>query len=66
MILLRGSVDDVVPVVQAEDFTAAARARGDDARARTVEGAGHFDVVAPFAPAWPLVAEAIASLVSRR
>jgi acetyl esterase/lipase len=65
-ILVRGAFDDVVPLVQAEDFAAAARARGDDVRTRTVEGAGHFDVVAPFSPAWTVVADAIASMVSRR
>jgi acetyl esterase/lipase len=65
-VLLRGSMDDVVPAEQAESFVAAARARGDDARSRTFDGAGHFDLVAPFSPAWPEVAREISAMLARR
>ncbi|HEV2733554.1 MAG TPA: alpha/beta fold hydrolase, partial [Longimicrobiaceae bacterium] len=50
--LVQGDRDPTVPVAQATGFEAAARAAGDDARVVLLEGAGHFDVVAPFAPAW--------------
>ena len=65
-VLLRGSEDDVVGAEQAEAFAAAASARGDASRARTLPGAGHFDLVAPFSPVWPEVAREITSLLSRR
>ncbi len=60
--LVQGSLDSTVPAAQATGFEAAARAAGDDARVVLVEGAGHFDVVAPFAPAWAAVERAILSL----
>ncbi len=61
--LVQGDRDPIVPVAQATAFEAAARAAGDDARVVLVEGAGHFDVVAPFAPAWAEVERAIRSLM---
>jgi acetyl esterase/lipase len=61
--LVQGDRDTTVPVAQATGFEAAARAAGDDARVVLVEGAGHFDVVAPFAPAWAEVERAIRSLI---
>ena len=64
--LLRGSLDDVVPAAQAENFAAAARARGDDAEARTIDGAGHFDLVAPFSAAWPEVAREVSAMLATR
>jgi pimeloyl-ACP methyl ester carboxylesterase len=60
--LVQGSRDPIVPVEQATGFEAAARAAGDDARTVLVEGAGHFDVAAPFAPAWREVERAVRSL----
>ncbi len=61
--LVQGDRDPTVPVAQATGFEAAARAAGDDARTVLVQGAGHFDVVAPFAPAWAEVERAIRSLI---
>jgi len=61
--LVHGTLDSTVPLEQARAFEAAARERGDDARVLPVEGAGHFDVVAPFAPAWRTVERAVLSLL---
>lgn len=61
--LVQGDRDTTVPVAQATGFEAAARAAGDDARVVLLKGAGHFDVVAPFAPAWAEVERAIRSLI---
>nr|MBA2572891.1 alpha/beta hydrolase [Gemmatimonadota bacterium] len=52
------------PVEQSRTLEARARAQGDDAQLWLLEGAGHFDVIAPFAPAWRRVEEAVRSLLS--
>jgi len=57
--LLHGHLDSVVPLAQSERFAARARAAGDVAVVEVIEGAGHFDPIAPFAPAWPTVEAAV-------
>jgi len=57
--LVSGSADPIVPPAQAEAYVRAARAAGADARGVPVPGAGHFDVIAPFAPAWGTVLEQV-------
>lgn len=64
--LLHGSADAIVPVEQSTRFAARARSLGDGAVVDVVEGAGHFDLIAPFAPAWPRVEAAVRSLVQPR
>jgi acetyl esterase/lipase len=64
--LVHGARDAIVPVEQSRRYVARARERGDDAQLRLVEGAGHFDLIAPFAPAWTAVEEAVRSLLSTR
>lgn len=61
--LVHGTGDAIVPIAQSEQFAAHAIALGDDARVIRVDGAGHFDVIAPFAPAWPTVLAAVRSLL---
>jgi hypothetical protein len=39
---------------------------GDDARVVRVEGAGHLDVIAAFAPAWHSVLAAVRELLDGR
>lgn len=65
VVLVQGGADPTVPRSQAETFAARARERGDDARVRVLEWAGHFDVVAPTSPAWPAVEEAVRLLARR-
>jgi acetyl esterase/lipase len=62
---VHGGLDPVVPLEQSRRYEARARAAGDDARLRAVEGAGHFDVIAPHAPAYRAVEEAVRELTAR-
>lgn len=63
--LVHGALDPIVPLAQSERFAERARVAGDDAQVRVVEGAGHFDVIAPFAPAWGTVERAVRELLAR-
>jgi len=62
--LIHGTKDPLVPVEQSSHFATEARRRGDDAKSLPIEGAGHFDLVAPFAPAWATVERTVLELVS--
>lgn len=62
--LVHGSLDRIVLPEQSEAFAKRATAGGDDAQVLTINDAGHFDLVAPFAPAWSTVERAIRSLVA--
>lgn len=62
--LLHGVLDPIVPVEQSGRFAERARALGDDSQVWLVEGAGHFDVIAPFAPAGARVEEAVRALAA--
>jgi acetyl esterase/lipase len=64
--LLHGALDPIVPVAQSRSFAAQARAKGDDAQLVLIENAGHFDVIAPFAPAWASVEQAVLQLLARK
>jgi pimeloyl-ACP methyl ester carboxylesterase len=64
--LLHGSLDQFVPVEQSLGFAMRAKEKGDDVEVSLIEGAGHFDLIAPFAPAWPRVEQAVVSLLSGR
>lgn len=61
--LVHGGSDPTVPVEQSREHAERARARGDDARLEIIEGAGHFDVIAPFTPAWRSVERAARELL---
>ncbi len=63
-ILITGSLDWLVPPALGEEYVALAKQSGDDAKMTTVEGAGHFEVIAPGTAAWPTVEKAVLSLVS--
>ncbi len=60
--LVTGSLDNVVPPAFGDDYAAKARLKGDDAAHTLVEGAGHFEVIAPSTEAFRVVVEAIRSL----
>jgi acetyl esterase/lipase len=61
--IVHGREDRIVPVGLSEAYVAAARAKGDAARLVAVDGAGHFDVIAPTSKAWLRVEEAVRTLV---
>jgi acetyl esterase/lipase len=61
--LVHGREDAIVPLEQS--VIHAARIRAEDGRAQRhiLDEAGHFDLIAPFAPAWSTVRETILSLL---
>lgn len=61
---VHGAADPIVPVAQSRALLDRMRAAGESAELTVVEGAGHFDVVAPQAKAWDAVVKAIRSLCS--
>ena len=62
-ILIWGEHEDFVPQPLAERYVAAAIRAGDRARLTLVPAVGHFETASPFTSAWPVVHEAIRSLV---
>lgn len=60
--IVHGRADRIVPLALSESFVAAARAKGDAASLDAVDGAGHFDVIAPTSKAWARVEEAVQSI----
>lgn len=60
--LVQGALDTIVRPEQSQRFAAKARAHGDDARVVMIDAAGHFDVIAPFAPAFEKVRRAVVEL----
>ena len=61
--LLAGYLDKTVTMDQASSFATKAHAKGDDAQRTLLEREGHFDVLAPTAPAWHHVIGAIRNLL---
>jgi acetyl esterase/lipase len=61
--LVHGKLDLIVPVEQSRNFVTQAKAKGDDAQLLLLEDAGHFDLIAPFSPAFATVKQAILSLL---
>ncbi|MEO5618772.1 MAG: alpha/beta hydrolase [Candidatus Eisenbacteria bacterium] len=64
--LVHGTADKVVPIEQSHEFGRRASARGDDARYVAVEGAGHFDLIAPTSGAWTAVEREVVELLFGR
>lgn len=59
-LLVTGARDPDVPPEYVDRYAVRARAVGDDATHVTVPGAGHFEVVAPWAPQWEEIGPVIA------
>ncbi len=64
--LIHGATDQIVPSDFARNFQAAAKKKGDRVRLTIIEGAGHFEVIAPQSSTWPAVEEAIRTLLRLR
>lgn len=62
-VLITGSLDWLIPPALGDEYVALARKAGDDAQMKVIEGAGHFEVIAPTTQAWPAVEQAVLSLV---
>jgi acetyl esterase/lipase len=61
--LVTGSLDAVVPPAFGDDYVLRARREGDDATHAIVEGAGHFEGIAPATGAFRVVLEATRRLL---
>jgi acetyl esterase/lipase len=62
-ILITGSLDWLVSPALGEEYAMLAKKSGDEAQTTVIEGAGHFEVIAPGTAAWPTVERAVLSLV---
>lgn len=60
--LIHGAQDKIVPVELGREYEKAARGKGEDVRLTVVEGAGHFELIAPNSSAWPAVSAALREL----
>jgi len=58
-VLISGSLDWLGPPEFAEEYTAIAKKGGDEVRSTVIEGAGHFELIAPGTPAWAAVEQAV-------
>lgn len=63
VLLLHGSLDDIVPPGQSHAFAHAARAAGDVVEVVDLAGADHFDVIEPAHAGWTAAAGWIADLI---
>jgi acetyl esterase/lipase len=61
-VLAYGIYDPAVPPYLGKQYLDTARAKGEAVRLINVPDAGHFDLIAPWTPAWPVVADAIDEL----
>lgn len=64
-LLIAGVLDRIVPPATAEAWVAAASRSGDRARHIAIEGAGHFEVIAPGSIAFPAVRDGVAQLLKQ-
>jgi acetyl esterase/lipase len=64
--IVQGKLDPIVPVKQAEDFTAKAKSTGDDTQLILLDNAGHFDLVSPTSPVFPQIIQTVKSLFTGR
>ncbi|MDP3853975.1 alpha/beta hydrolase [Phenylobacterium sp.] len=53
--VISGALDPIVPSRFGAAFGAAAKAKGDAMRVLDLEGAGHFELIDPTAPAWVVI-----------
>ena len=60
VVMISGDFDHVMPPFTGRDFVLKLRAAGDTAEVISIPDAGHFDVVAPEAPAWKVVTGTLA------
>jgi acetyl esterase/lipase len=61
-ILITGALDWLIPPAFGEEYVALATKAGDPAELTVIEGAGHFEIIAPGTQAWPTVEKAVLSL----
>lgn len=62
-VLIWGSLENYVPLSQADAFAMQAREVGDDARVIVIPNAGRFEIASPRSKAWPTVLGTIKALL---
>lgn len=65
-VLITGSQDRAVPPKYGQDYEKEARQKGDKISLFIIEGAGHFEVIAPGSRAWLTVEGAVKSLLTKK
>jgi acetyl esterase/lipase len=60
--LIHGALDKIVPVELGRRYEHEAEGMGEDVSLTVVEGAGHFELIAPNSSAWAAVAAALSEL----
>ena len=65
-VLIMGAQDPVVPPKFGREYEQEARQRGDKVKMIVLENAGHFEAIAPGTTAWPIVEDAIKSLLKMK
>ena len=63
--LVHGTADKIVPIEQSRTFVEHARAEGDDVTVAEIDGAGHFDLVAPAGGAFAAIERATHELTAK-
>lgn len=61
--LIQGSLDKIVPPELGAKYKLAAEKRGESVKLIALEGAGHFELIAPRSSAWPIVEKEVRSLL---
>jgi fermentation-respiration switch protein FrsA (DUF1100 family) len=64
--LVHGAADPIVPLAQSQRYADGARTAGGRVTLTVVDGAGHFDLVAPQATAWTSVIHAVRAIAEPR
>ncbi|PVY39673.1 alpha/beta hydrolase family protein [Pontibacter virosus] len=64
--LVQGALDPIVPTEQATAYARSAKSKGDAAEVVLLPNAGHFDLVAPQSPAWPLVLKSVREVLRQK
>jgi len=62
-VIIQGDSDSIIPLDMAQDYTRAAKTKGDDAKLIVIEKAGHFEVVDPKSFAWETVKNEVLALL---
>lgn len=52
--------------LESKDYKTAAERKRDGVTLRLLDGAGHFELIAPQSPTWPAVEEAVRVLLGRK
>ena len=63
-VLVHGTADSEVPIALSESYVSRARAGGDRAELRAVQGADHFQLMDPGSRCWPIIRDAVLELLA--